>query len=121
MLSSNERAIMIRCCHGHDVAFCHDCARSYGVHRLCADWYRGKTDECPRCRADLSDSIREHLRSCELVILRSRELVADSRALWDASVILLKEAHQTVDATGDRIAEAEAELEKRRTAPLRRD
>jgi len=69
MLSSNERAIMIRCCHAHDVAFCRDCARSYRIHRLGADWLQGRTDLCPRCRADLSDSIREHLRSCDLVTM----------------------------------------------------
>lgn len=77
MLSPGERAILIRCCHAHDVACCHDCARSYRVHRLGTDWFRGKTELCPQCRTDLSDSIRKHLRSCRLVAaLRSRPLPA---------------------------------------------
>src|SRR5438094_3430821 len=49
------------------VAFCPDCASSYRIHGLGADLFRGKTDLCPQCRADLSDSIREHLESCRLV------------------------------------------------------
>jgi len=67
MLSSNERAIMIRCCHAHNVAFCRACAQSYRIQRLGVDWFQGKADLCPQCRADLTESIRDHLRSCELV------------------------------------------------------
>src|SRR5437870_8814769 len=74
MLSADERAILIRCCYDHQVAFCPDCASSYRIHGLGADLFRGKTDLCPQCRADLSDSIREHLESCRLVArLRSQQ------------------------------------------------
>jgi hypothetical protein len=122
MLSSSERAMMIRCCYAHDVAFCHGCARSYRVQRLGADWLEGKTEICPRCRGDLSDSIRDHLRSCEPVAtLRSSVLVADSRALWEASVILRKEAQQTRDDFRARVAEVEAGRDKRRKPPFSPD
>lgn len=118
MLSSTDRAIMIRSCHDHDVAFCDDCARSYRVHRLRVDWYQGKTELCPRCRADLSESIREHLRSCELAAtLRSQQLSAESRTLRDTSVALIKDARQMVDNAEVRTAEADAELQKRRAPP----
>ena len=118
-MSSSERALMIRCCYGHAVAFCDDCDRSYRIQHLGADWFRGKTELCPGCHGDLSDSIREHLRSCDLVAtVRSSALIADTRVLRDASVILRKEAHRIVDDAGARVAEAEAELDKRRKPPL---
>jgi len=122
MLSSDERAIMIRCCHAHAVAFCQECDRSYRIQHLGTDWFRGRTELCPRCHTDLSASIRAHLLACDLVAtLGSSALVADSRALRDASVILRKKAHRIVDDGGGRVAEAEAEFDKRRKPPLGSD
>jgi hypothetical protein len=116
VLSSAERVIMIRCCYDHDVAFCGDCARSYQVHRLGADWFHGKTDLCPQCRADLSDSIRLHLRWCKLVATRRwQQLPAESEALRDTSGAL-REGSST-DSRRSQVcgrAEVEAELQKRR-------
>jgi len=118
MLSSNERAIMIRCCHAHAVAFCHVCDQSYRIQRLGADWFRGKTELCPRCRADLSDSIREHLRSCALVVtLRSELLVAESKALCEESVARRKDARQAADETATHVAEAEVQQQRPRARP----
>ena len=85
MLSPGERAILIRSCHDHDVAFCHDCATSYRVHRLAADRFGGKTELCPQCRADLSDSIREHLRSCRLVAAAEAKAELEKRQAPPAS------------------------------------
>ena len=121
-MSSSERAMMIRCCYAHDVAFCHDCAQSYRIQRLGADRLEGKTEICPRCRADLSDSIRDHLRSCEPVAtLRSSKLVAESRALQEVSRLLRKEAQQTIHDAGTRVAEVDAGRDKRRKPPLSPD
>ena len=98
MLSSSERALMIRYCHAHDVAFCQVCAQTYRIQRLAADRLQGKTELCPHCGADLSGSIRKHLQSCRLAATRrSGELLADAQALREASVIIRKEAQRIVD------------------------
>jgi hypothetical protein len=85
MLSPDERAILIRCSYDHHVAFCPDCASSYRIDGLGADLFRGKTDLCPQCRADLSDSIREHLESCRLVTRqRSQQGKGEERSIQAA-------------------------------------
>jgi hypothetical protein len=119
MLSSSERAMMIRCCYAHDVAFCHDCAQSFRIQRLGADRLEGKTEICPRCRADLSDSIRDHLRSCEPVAtLRSRKLVGESRALQEVSRVFRRNAKRTIDDAATRVAEAAAQPDMREKPPV---
>jgi hypothetical protein len=46
------------------VADCRPCAEGFRQHELATDLSGNLTHLCPRCRADLTDSIRGHLYAC---------------------------------------------------------
>src|SRR3989442_1967900 len=50
MLSSSEEAVMIRCCHADDVAFCGACAQSSGFNA----WGSTGSKARPTCALDVA-------------------------------------------------------------------
>lgn len=106
-LSHEERAILFRHCFGHAVATCPVCAESFREHQLGADLLSHREHLCPRCRADLTESVRGHLYSCamlpENVHLRAREA-------RDATAKLIRQNYQAADGADVLLREAEAAI-----------
>jgi hypothetical protein len=77
VLSPEERVVLFRFCSAHTVAECEHCAKSYHITELAADLFSGREHQCPRCRADLIESVRAHLYNCAIlpaaVLQRARE------------------------------------------------
>jgi len=63
-LNYEERALLFKFCWDHDVAACVTCGRSYRQHKLAADLSDRRIHLCPRCRTDLTASMRYHLYTC---------------------------------------------------------
>jgi hypothetical protein len=77
MLTVEERRLLFQYCWDHAVASCGPCQADYRLPELGADPFRGLSHLCPRCRADLSASAREHVASC--TALRVQEAEARER------------------------------------------
>jgi hypothetical protein len=90
-LNYEERALLFMFCWGHPVAACVSCSQSFRQHELAADLFDHRTHLCPRCRTDLTVSIREHLFACALVPTEVRWRAEDAR---DAARRLIKHRHQ---------------------------
>ena len=100
MLTTEESALLFAYCFGHPVAYC--CDLHFRLAELAAD-AGGRTNLCPRCRQDLTESVRAHLYGCAMlpsaVRLRAQELrqaaqhlVKESQQLRDTSDVLIREA-----------------------------
>lgn len=76
-LSREERMLLFRYCWHHVVAKCSACDQNFRQHQLGADLLAHRAYLCPRCRADLTESLRGHLYACdtlpEEMRLRARE------------------------------------------------
>src|SRR5262245_3777885 len=104
MLTTEENALLFAYCYGHDVAYC--CDLSFRLTELAAD-AGGRTNLCPRCHRDLTQSARAHLYGCAMlpseVRLRAQEvrqaaqrLVKETQQLRDRSDVLIREAEATL-------------------------
>jgi hypothetical protein len=89
-LSREERTLLFRYCWEHVVAKCSACEQRFKQYQLGADLLAHRAYLCPRCRADLTESLRGHLYECatlpDEIRLRAREardaawrLVSDGR------------------------------------------
>lgn len=116
-LNYEERALLFKFCWDHDVAQCATCARSYRQHKLAADLFGWRIHLCPRCRTDLTTSMRGHLYACVLVPTEVRQRARDAR---DASRMLIKESEQLAARTDVLMREVEAAMAALRDALGRR-
>jgi len=102
-LSTEDCVILFRYCREHWVAKCLACAASFRQHDLGSDLLPDRSHLCPRCRADLTESIRAHLYTCVIVphevrqraqAVRdaARRLVKHSAGLRDHADVLMREA-----------------------------
>jgi hypothetical protein len=82
MLMPDERVLLARYCNDHPVAVCQQCSEALKFDQMGADVFMGKRDLCPRCRADLTAVLREHLAECTLMRAQARE--TRERALKEA-------------------------------------
>ncbi len=106
-LSPEERALLFRYCSGHAAAECAACAKSFRSEELAADLLDHRTNLCPPCHADLTESMRGHLYSCAMVPEEVRRRARDARY---AAAELIKQSHQAVDRADGLMREAEAAL-----------
>jgi hypothetical protein len=108
-LSPEERALLFRYCWEHAAAKCIACAKNFRHQELADDFLGYGTNLCPRCRADLTESMRGHLFNCaklpEEVRERAREvrdaarrLVKHSSVLGDHADVLMREAEAAIAA-----------------------
>src|SRR5262249_56812588 len=85
------------------------CTASFRQHQLGGDLLAHRAHLCPRCREDLTESLRGHLYSCavlpEEVRQRAqdareaaRRLVKDSAQLRDQAEVLMREAEGAIAA-----------------------
>jgi len=82
-LSREERVLLFRYCWDHAVAKCSACDQSFRQHQLGADLLTHRAYLCPRCREDLTDSLRGHLYACATLPEEIRRCVHDARdTVW---------------------------------------
>ena len=87
MLTPSERALLFRACWNHAVATCAHCGRSFQWSELAADLVSGRSNLCPSCSTDLTDSIREHLVSCAAsTVLMARDTRVDGKLIREGGV-----------------------------------
>ncbi len=106
-LSSEERALLFVFCSDHAAAYCSSCKQSFRLMQLGMDPMEGRTNLCPRCRRDLTETAREHLLGC--VTLPS-EIRQRTREVREASQYLIKKSQELTDRADVLIREAEAHL-----------
>ena len=106
-LTPEERALLFVYCSNHRVARCHSCGLAFHMTELAADPLGGRTNLCPRCRKDLTESIRGHFYSC--VTLPS-EMKQRTQEVRDAAQLLIKRSQELSDRSDVLIREAEAHL-----------
>jgi hypothetical protein len=106
-LSREERALLFHYCSDHPVAECVPCARKFRQNKLLWGPLAGGTDRCPRCREDLTDSVRVHLYSCAMLPAEVRRRAQEIRA---ASQQLVKHAGQLPDRADVLMREAEVAM-----------
>ena len=112
-LTPEERALLFVYCSDHDVAKCLPCGLEFPMMKLAADPLGGRTNLCPRCRTDLTESVRAHLFSCPTLPAEIRRRTQEVR---EAAQVLVKRSRQRVDKSDALIREAEAHLLERQQA-----
>jgi len=112
-LTPAERALLFVYCSDHDVAKCLPCGLQFPMMKLGADPLGGRTNLCPRCRTDLTESVRAHLFSCPVL---PAEIQRRTQEVREAAQMLVKQSQQLVDASDVLIREAEARLLARQQA-----
>ena len=107
-LSREERLLLFRYCWGHAVAKCPSCAQSL-IRRqeLASGLLDNRTHFCPRCRTDLTESIRGHLYGCVTLPAEIRQRAQEVR---DTARRLVKESQQLTDHADVLMREAEAAI-----------
>ena len=124
-LTAVERALLFVLCSDHAVAYCVGCNVRFRLSELAAQHnvgprqtfailgnVFGRMNLCPRCRSNLTTSVRAHLYSCAVL---SAEIRLKAREVREAAQHLVKESQQLRDKSTVLIQEAEAALfEKQR-------
>ena len=104
-LRPEERALIFVYCSGHPVAHCAACNVGFGFTELASDILGGRTNLCPRCRTDLTESVRGHLFTCMTLPSEIRQRTQDVR---DAAQRLIKQSQQAMDRSDVLIRDKEA-------------
>ena len=108
VLSAEERAILLLYCRHHTVAQCVHCGEQFRLPQVGSlDSVGIRSYACPRCRADLTDSIRAHLHSCAGLPAEVQRCAAAAR---DAARSLVKRTRELDDAADVAMREAETAL-----------
>jgi hypothetical protein len=119
MLTPAERAVLVVYCTDHPVAGCPQCPETVTFDRIGADLLAGRRDFCPKCRADLTDALRKHLKECTWIRVQTREMRERAQATQQQAT--MAQESQRLRNTADVLAhEAEAVAEKSRN-PLAKD
>jgi len=120
VLTPGERALLFEACWDHPVAHCGRCGGSFKPPQL-ADLFRGYSHLCPKCRRDLSSSIRQHLVACATAtLLASQDVIADAKPVRGTSTKIRKDAQRLRDAVGVVTTEAPAVTSRERHAREKR-
>src|SRR5206468_8511597 len=109
LLSAEERALLFTYCRDHPVGKCIACAGDFKLAELGLDVLGFLRYLCPRCRRDLTDSVRAHLYGCAMLPEEVRrraqaareaagELVKQSRQLREPADVLMRESEVAVAA-----------------------
>ena len=95
--TAEELVFLYVYCWDHAVAQCPTCGQSFRQHDLASesfDVYTYRTYRCSSCDADLTESIRGHLRNCTELPEQLRRKVQEARA---ATQRLVKRSQQLID------------------------
>jgi hypothetical protein len=104
-LNYEERVLLYQFCWDHAVADCGACRKGFRQYELAADLFGHRNHLCPKCRVDLTPSLRSHLYDCALVPKDVRARAVDAR---EAARRLVKEAAELSDRADVLMREAEA-------------
>ena len=113
-LSHEDRVLLFRYCWDHPVAKCPACDLSFRQLQLSGDLLAHRAYLCPRCRADLTDTLRGQLDACAMlpdeIRLRAQEAreaarraAKDSAQLRDQGDALIREAEAAIAALRETI------------------
>src|SRR5262249_47539282 len=106
-LSLEERVLLFRYCWYHAVAKCPGCDQSFQQGQLESDLLGQRTYLCPRCRTDLTESLRGHLYACAML---PEEVRRRAQGVRDVARRLVKQSHQLSDRADVLTYEAEAAM-----------
>ena len=106
-LSHEERALLFKYCFGHSVVECATCRQSFRQQELGSDLLGNRTHLCPRCRGDLTETLRTHLYSCEML---PRAVRLRAQEVREASQKLIRESARLSPVAFTLLAEAEAAI-----------
>jgi hypothetical protein len=112
-LNREESALLFHYCSDHAVAECVPCARRFRQNELLWGPLAGSTDRCPRCREDLTESVRAHLYSCKVL---PAEIIRRAQEIRAASQQLVKHAGQLSDRADVLMREVEVAVALLRNA-----
>jgi hypothetical protein len=112
-LTPEERQLVFLYCSGHAVAHCASCDARFRFGELGSDMLGSHTNICPRCRRDLTETIRLHLYGCAML---PSEVRTRARAVREAAQNLVKQSQRLVDRADVLMREAEAALLERQRA-----
>jgi len=106
-LSAEERALLFTYCLDHPIGKCVACAGDFKLPEMASDALGGRTLLCPRCRRELTESVRAHLYSCAIL---PEEIRRRAQAMREAAQSLTKESRELRGTSDVLIREAEAAL-----------
>lgn len=106
-LTPAECQLVFVYCFDHVVAECPACHASYRFGQLGSDPIGGRTNMCPRCRQDLTETVRAHLYNCGMAPAEVRRRAHQVR---EAAQVLVKEAQALRDTSDVLIRQLEAAL-----------
>ena len=106
-LAPEERALLYEYCWGHVAAKCVACEQSFRLRELAADPSSDHVFVCPRCRADMTEGLRDHLYGCGTLPGEVRRRAQEVR---DAARKLVKQGIELTDRADVLIREAEAAI-----------
>ena len=106
-LTPEERHLLFVYCSEHVVAECLPCGLKFRMGELGADPLSSRSNTCPRCRADLTESARTHLYGCATL---PSEVRLKAQAVRDAARHLMKRSQELLDAADVPMREAETAL-----------
>ena len=112
-LNHEERALLFMFCWDHPVAACGTCRQSFRQHELATDLFSQRAHLCPRCHADLTVNIREHLFACAIIPAEVRWRAEDAR---DAARRLIRRRHELSHQTDALVREVETAISALREA-----
>ena len=112
-LTPEERALLFVYCSDHIVAKCLWCVAGFRMTELAADPLGGRTNLCPQCGKDLTQSVRAHVFACAVP---PSEIQQRAQEVRDAAQILIKRSKELSDQSYVLIREAEARLFERQQA-----
>ena len=113
VLSAEERALLFTYCRDHPVGNCIACAGDFKLSELALDVLGFLRYLCPRCRRDLTDSVRAHLYGCAMLPMEVRRRAQVARETVRS---LVKQSYQRGDAADVLMREAESALAALREA-----
>jgi hypothetical protein len=118
MLTPAERAILVVYCNDHPVAGCPQCPETVTFDRIGADLLTGRRDFCPKCRADLTDALRKHLKECTWIRVQTREMRERAEAARQQARETDQESQRLRDTADVLAHEAEAVAQKSHNPPV---
>lgn len=131
-LTREERSLLYAYCWAHPLA-CPACSRSFQLFELDSDPFEyPKRTCCPRCQADLIESVRDHLYTCPLSPEVSRQsaretretarrLVKQAQELRDRADVLMREAEVVASKLHDAMRQSAFEALRRMIRSKLRD
>ena len=135
-LMPEECALLYVFCWRHPVASCTTCNKSFWLQDLAGDTRLWRSNPCPECHADLTESLRDHLDGCVLLPRKVRErtqkahdtargLLKQSQQLMDRADVLIREMEvalaalrDTIQRLGGRNSQIRPPMSARRTAGI---